>query len=54
MENSASLLNYKEVCKKIGFKKSWLWKSIKEGAFPEPIRIITPGSSRESCRWPRK
>ena len=45
METEERLLPIKEVVKIVGFKKSTIYKFIKEGKFPEPVKIGT------SSRW---
>ncbi len=43
---SINLLDLKQVIKKISFKKSYIYKEIKEGRFPAPQKF------GNSSRWP--
>jgi predicted DNA-binding transcriptional regulator AlpA len=45
------LLDYEQVCNKIGFHKSWLFAAVKEERFPKPIRIAGSGKKKKSIRW---
>lgn len=36
---SGRFLRLSEVEDKIGYKKSWIYQAIKEGRFPEPVKI---------------
>ncbi|MBI1207395.1 MAG: hypothetical protein GC191_08910 [Azospirillum sp.] len=37
MNAPPSLISTKEVYRRIGRGKTWLWKAIKEGSFPGPV-----------------
>lgn len=34
------LLKRSEVCQQIGFGPTWLWKALKAGTFPEPVKVF--------------
>ena len=36
---SKKFLRMSEVENKIGYKKSWIYQAIKEGQFPQPIKL---------------
>lgn len=44
--DSERLLPIAEVCRRVGFKRSWLYKRIERGEFPKPIKI-----GKRAIRW---
>ncbi len=36
---SRKFLRMSEVEDKIGYKKSWIYKAVKDGQFPEPVKL---------------
>ena len=39
-------LGIKQVCDRVGHKKSWVWQHSRDGTFPPPIRV-----GIKSARW---
>lgn len=38
-------LTVRQVCERVGFRKSWVWAACKKSAFPQPVHIGT------GARW---
>lgn len=38
-------LTVRQVCERVGFRKSWVWARVKQSAFPQPVHIGT------GARW---
>ena len=39
-------LGIRQVCDRVGHKKSWVWQHSRDGTFPSPIRV-----GIKSARW---
>jgi len=39
-------LDIRQVCDRVGHKKSWVWQHSRDGTFPPPIRV-----GIKSARW---
>ena len=49
-------LTIKQVCERVGFRKSWVWARVRQSAFPQPVHIGIGARwvSGEIDEWIRK
>ena len=51
---SRHLMRISEVTKWLGVSRSWVYKHVKDGTFPEPIILGQDDGKRSASRWDRE